>query len=276
MNKNLISFLAAPLLLTSAGTLQATSVPTSGVYDSVNNVNQVDRNASGHSLNSTQINDIAGFTPAVLIAYNANSGGVITFDSMTMPLNMTAPILAKFGADGSKQIRITSSRPFNFQTSSNLSIISGENVFLNSRAYHGSFTLSFGDISDSAENPKVIPDEKVLHVGFTITGRLNGTDSIPVVTANFSDSTTEIFSSTTFTSDATYTKQDTFFAFSAPNGTYIQSIDIHFGDDNGADSRRSIDDFAIITGTVAKHSLNQTVRGFNTPAGALSLNQQSN
>lgn len=248
MTRTLTTTAALAAVALSVGFLHSTAhaavtVPTVATYDPIANTNQVDRNANGNALVDLGDNSVAGFTTDVAAAFATDDGGVINFDSTTAN-NITGPINATYGVSQSKTLAIgvstTGGPTFNFQTSANISQISGNNFFLASTSTNpNSITFTFGTITGGDTG------EFVTRAGFTVLGRISGNSTNVSATATFSDSTTATLGPVAFTSDSTAATQDTFYGFSAPTGESISSITIT--NSGSADTRRGIDDFGFIT-----------------------------
>lgn len=224
----------------------AVSVPTVGIYDEGTNSNQVDRNANGNLITATGPNDVLGFTQSMTTAFDTDFGGLIDFET-SVTNNQSGPISATFGTSQSKTLSIgVSASPsilFNFQSSGNVSNISGSNFFFNSVDDGTDFTrFTFGAITNGAFI------EAVTSVGFTVLGRSSGVSTTVAATATFSDLSTAVLGPVSFTSDGTFATQDTFYGFSAPAGQSIDNVLIQYI--GSGDVRRGIDDFGFTTTAV--------------------------
>lgn len=215
----------------------ATDITTVGVYDgSATPTNTVDRNAGS--------SDVSSFTTDVLAAFSAGNGGVINFES-SIGGNKSGNINAEFaGAAKTLAIGVDDlvSDLYNFQTSSNLSPISGANSFFASNSGTTKITFDFGSITGGAVN------EAVTQVGFTVIGRQTGVATTVSATAILSDDSSISLAGVGFTSDATFAAQDTFYSFAASSGLSISSVTIDFA--GTGDQRRGIDDLGFITAVI--------------------------
>ncbi len=226
----------------------ATNITTVGVYDgSSSPTNSVDR-AAGSS-------DVSSFTTDVLAAFNAGNGGVINFDS-SIGANKSGNINAQFAA-AAKTLAIgvddLKDNLYNFQTSSNLSPISGEYSFFASESETTKITFDFGSITGGAVN------EAVTQVGFTVIGRQTGVATTVSAVATLSDASTISLAGVAFTSDATFALQDTFYSFAASSGLSIDSVTINFV--GSGDQRRGIDDLGFITAVIPEANTYAMIAG---------------
>lgn len=244
------------VLLAAEGRADVTITAT-GVYDSTNNANAVDRNANGDTLAATGGNDVAGFTSAVATAFASGTGGVIDFDSPnggTAAVSaQTGSIVATFGNASNKMLAlaVTAADPtpanankFDLRSSTaGIATISGAFFLISNGAADTNIKLTLGGITGAG----AATNERVTSVGFTLLDRstIAGT---PVVTASFSDGTTGTLNGAAFTIAGT--NEDTFYSFTAPTGASVTSVTVTYNA-TVADARLTIDDFGFTTGIVA-------------------------
>ena len=241
----------ATLAVAASFAQAAVSIDTVGTYDgSSTPSNTVDANVGS--------SDVDTFTDDVLAAFNTDTGGVINFDGLNTTadpnggLENTGPINATFGASQSKTLEIgvetgAANDQFNFQSSSNVSQISGTDFFFNQSNVAGNnfTTFSFDGITGGDAG------EVVNNIGFTVLGRSSGDSTNVSATATFSDLSTATLGPVTYPAGDGFASRDSFFEFTAPTGASISSVTITYGNnpDTGTngDTRRGIDDFGFIT-----------------------------
>lgn len=230
-------FLSASL---SVSTHAAISVGVVGVYDEATTTNSVDRNASGNSLASGNPNDIAGFTDLVATAFANNTGGVIHFDGGTG--NNQNQLDVTYG--GGKTFAITtngnnSNNNFNIGPFSSMSEISGANGLLPSSTATNIFRFTFGTISTG---------ETISSAGFTLLSRDSFAQGV-LVEWFLNGSTTVVAASQPIAMAGAQGTDDTFFSYTAPEGSRISSFRISYdtGGAYGSDERLAIDDLSFIT-----------------------------
>ena len=244
-----LPFALAPCI-SSAATI---AYGVTGIYDE-NTIEaaSVDTNSSGNSLASTNPNDVLGFSSSVAAAFAANAGGVIDFDSQaTQSGDDNTGLTVSYG--GGKTLEITSSttnannRIFASDFTS-LGAISGTNGLISSNSNDTAWRMTFDSITGG------IPGEIVTSAGFTVLSRNSNAQDLTVQW--FIDGETDL-ANAAFTDvesiAAGANNDDTFFAYTAPNGSAITSFRFTFGGTE-SDKRLGIDDLGFITNAIPEPS----------------------
>jgi len=237
---------AALLCACLAGALSAAgATTTTGVYDDpINITNQVDQSAgfiTGAGANASNVVGVAAFTTQVLNAFNADQGGVFTFDNVGFNANVTSLSLS-YGTSQSKSFTLGQGSPGNLVATTTVlsEAISGDQVGVkNINAVDPTFTFVFSSFANNLG----LPDLGVKAFGFTF---LSQGVSSPVnygqlqATATFSGGGT--VTSGAFVNNLR-TLADTFFGFIAPTGQTITQVTLPVAVSGDA----FIEDVAVIT-----------------------------
>lgn len=223
MKKNLLFTRAAALL--AAGLLGATTsqaaFTTTGVYDeNTVNLNAVDVSATSDA--GVEIS-LSSFTALVELAYNADAGGVINFDSGSLTNGNTLD--ATYGVSAAKNITITNGTAVGTLEVSSpvITAISGNAAI---RKTPGSFSFDRNDFKFDFN-----PNDGVKAVGASIMSQFTLGPAVGTVSARvfYDDSSSSPivsdFISNTFGSD------DTFWGFQAPAGRSITRFELLIGND---------------------------------------------
>jgi hypothetical protein len=184
---------------------------TTGIYDNTNNPNAVDAIAAGTNLGTTGLisggaDALTFFAPDFATAYTNNTGGVIDFDLVSAPSELTNRFFATYGESNSFLFTVTRNDPDGvggLNTNSNNPVISGTNYLGNSN----------GSNYDIFFNPPLVQ--------FGITALSRGADRIGVMTIRFTDNSTPyVFPQETVGA----VEDDTFFGYKASDGKLISSV----------------------------------------------------
>jgi hypothetical protein len=220
-------YTAAAVSLAACSARASTS--TTGLYDNpVVLPNQVDTSAFFFGGNSaTNIMNVGAFTTSVLNAFNANQGGVFTFDNVQLNTNVTS-ISLSYGTGQSKSLTLGQGSPGNLNAvvTTFSEAISGDQVGVkNISAINTDFTFVFSSFANNFG----APDAGVTQFGFTF---LSQGVSSPVnygllqATATFSGGSTVTAAGTV---NSLRTLGDTFFGFIAPAGQTITQVTLPVG-----------------------------------------------
>ncbi len=243
------SALALAPCISSAATI---AYGVTGIYDeNILEPQSVDTNASGNSLASTAPNDVLGFSTRVAAAFSANAGGVINFEgpSTTASDGHTA-LGITYG--GGKTLEITSSTTEDDVIFANdftsLGAISGTKGLISGDPADTAWRMSFSPIMGG------MPGEIITSAGFTVLSRLDNAQELTVHW--FINGDTQI-------ADAAFTDaeeiaaginaDDTFFSYTAPEGSAITGFRFTFGGSQ-SDKRLGIDDLGFITSAIPEPS----------------------
>ena len=255
---SLTAIVCAYLVGASSATAQT---PTTGVYDNpVVIPNQVDQSAGflfgvGVGVGAANVVGVSPFTTQVLNAFNANLGGVFTFDNVGFNANVTSLSLS-YGAGQSKSFTLGQGSPGNLLATTTVlsEAISGDQVGVkNISAANPDFTFVFSSFANNFG----APDQGVTAFGFTF---LSQGISSPVnygqlqATATFSGGGTVTAGAFV---NSLRTVGDTFFGFIAPAGQTITSVTLPVGVTGDA----FIEDVAVITAPAAPEPTALTLTG---------------
>jgi hypothetical protein len=228
------------LLLTASAQAAFTTV-ASGVYDSTNQANTVDVNASG-TANNVTTQTLTAFNTKLSTAVTATLGGVVNFDDITVDSStLQDTITVTYG--GSKILNIT-------QPTAQYQMDMGSLTAINATPISGSRYLRSGDANGNQVYNFSTP---LTDVGITVLAR-TGARTI-TATVTYDNATTGTLTGVAIASYPTSTgtapiatsTPDTFFGFTAPTGRTITGLTLSAG----ANNYFVVDDLAFIVSPTA-------------------------